>query len=161
MCSPADIRVPASLAFHIGDIYLEELDKVLADTPLSACPLSTTLSPFFTLAARTQAKLTYKHIQDTVFDPIFDALQTSRSIGGPSKKRQKLEPSYSNIVENSCVSDPKGGVEDKVKLRTTLLRRIFDVASEEGTRDSNRRKMYALFQAAKEDKDDSNSGSDT
>lgn len=43
---------------------------------------------------------------------------------------------------------------DGAKLRQTLLRQMFDVASEEGTRDSNRRKMYAIFKAAKEDEDD-------
>lgn len=43
------------------------------------------------------------------------------------------------------------------KLRQALLRRVFEVASEESTRDSNRRKMYALFKAAKEDVDDSRS----
>ena len=42
-------------------------------------------------------------------------------------------------------------------LRQALLREMFEVASEGGTRDSNRRKMYALFKAAKEDEDDSGS----
>jgi ribosomal RNA-processing protein 1 len=34
---------------------------------------------------------------------------------------------------------------------------MFNVASEESTRDSNRRKIYAVFKAAKEDEDDSGS----
>ena len=44
-------------------------------------------------------------------------------------------------------------------LRKALLRQIFDVASEESTRDSNRRKMYGVFKAAKEDEDDSGADS--
>lgn len=48
-----------------------------------------------------------------------------------------------------------------VKLRQVLLRRMFEVASEEGTRDSNRRKMYAMFKAAKEDESEDDSGSDS
>jgi ribosomal RNA-processing protein 1 len=141
--------VPISLAFHICDVYLEELDKALVASSLSPAPLSTILAPFFTLAARTQTKTTYKHIQDTIFDPLFKAL----------KSPQGQESNYSNLALNSCVLDPKEGALGPPELRKAMLRRIFDVASEEGTRDSNRRKMYSLFKAAKEDEDDSGSGS--
>lgn len=64
-----------------------------------------------------------------------------------------------NLISNSCVSNPKDGVIGSAVLRKALLRQIFDVASEESTRDSNRRKMYAVFKAAKEDEDDSGADS--
>jgi ribosomal RNA-processing protein 1 len=149
--------VPASLAFHVCDIYLEELDKTLAVPSPSPVPLSAILSPFFTLAAHTQTNTTYKHIQETILDPLFTALKPLQAEEPSSGKRPRLEPSYSNLVSNSCVSDTKEGALDAVKLRKALLRRLFEVASEEGTRDSNRRKMYVLFKAAKEDEDDSGS----
>lgn len=81
---------------------------------------------------------------------------------GPMRKRARLEPNFQHVLDNSCISDPKEGPVDHANLRRALLRRIFDVASEEGTRDSNRRKMYALFKAAKaeEDGDDSESDGD-
>jgi len=152
---PDDIRVPASLAFHLSDIYLEELDKALSAPSPSPAPLSTVLSPFFTLAARTQANTTYKQIQSTIFEPLFTALKPDQNLEElPSRKRPRLEANYSNLVSNACVSNPKEGAVDGAKLRQALLRRIFDVASEEGTRDSNRRKMYALFKATKEDEDE-------
>lgn len=153
--SPEDIRVPASLAFHICDIYLEELDKVLGASPsYPPAPLSILLTPFFTLAARTQAKTTYKHTQETIFDPLFFALKTHHSNEVHVRKRPKLDSIYSNIAENSCISEPTDRAIASEKVRSALLRRLFDVASEEETRDSNRRKMYAVFRAAKEDDDD-------
>jgi ribosomal RNA-processing protein 1 len=154
-CSPDDIRVPTSLAFHVSDVYLEELDKALATTPPSPAPLSLILSPFFTLAARTQTNTTYKHIQETIFDPLFDALRFSQPEESPNQKRLSLESSFSNLISNSCVSNPRDGAVGSAELRKALLRRIFNVASEESTRDSNRRKMYAVFKAAKEYEDDS------
>lgn len=159
--SPDDIRVPASLAFHLADIWLEELNKALSAEDPSPAPLSLILSPFFTLASRTQASTTYKQIQQTVFEPLFSALKTpSTAPDGRSRKRPRLESDYPNLVANSCIEDPKEGVVGSAKLRKALLRRLFEVASEEGTRDSNRRKMYAFFKAAKEDGDDSDSESD-
>lgn len=163
LISPGDIRIPASLAFHICDIYLEELDKALSATSPSPIPLSVILLPFFNLAALTQANTTYKQIQSTIFDPLFTALKTPRpnSEEPSSRKRPRLEQaSYPNLVLNACVSDSKGGPVDGAKIRKALLRQMFDIASEERTRDSNRRKMYAMFKAAKEDEGESDSESD-
>jgi len=152
---PDDIRVPVSLAFHISDIYLEELDKTLSAPSPAPAPLSTTLSPFFTLAARTQANTTYKHIQETLLNPLFAALKLPPAEEPTRRKLPRLESSFSNLVSNSCISDPSEGAVDAAKLRQALLRRMFEVASGESTRDSNRRKMYALFKAAKDDDSES------
>jgi len=154
---PDDIRVPASLAFHISDVYLEELDKALAAPSPAPVPLTIILSPFFTLAARAQTKTTYNHIQETIFDPLLAALKVPQP-KDPNSKRPRLKASYTNLVSNLCVSHMKeGAVVDAAKVRKALLRRMFEVASEEGTRDSNRRKMYALFTTAREDEDDGGS----
>jgi len=156
---PDDIRVPTSLTFHVSDVYLEELDKTLATASSSPAPLSLILSPFFTLAARTQTNTTYKHIQETIFDPLLAALRSLQPEEPPSQKRLSIESSYLNLISNSCISNPKDGVIGSAVLRKALLRQIFDVASEESTRDSNRRKMYGVFKAAKEDEDDSGADS--
>ena len=58
-------------------------------------------------------------------------------------------------MNNACVDDPKG--EGKVEgsvLRKRLLRRVFEVASEPETRDSNRRKMYALWKDSVDEDED-------
>ncbi|OBZ78963.1 Ribosomal RNA processing protein 1 B [Grifola frondosa] len=143
---PDDPRVPSSLASHLADIYLEELDKALASpstpSPLPA-PLSTLLSPFFTLAARTPTNTSYQRIQSALLDPLFFALKPTHD-EEPSRKRPRLStPTYSNLIANSCATSPKSeGVIERGKLRQILLKRLFDIASGEDTRDSNRRKLY-------------------
>ncbi|KAH9937374.1 Nop52-domain-containing protein [Fomitopsis serialis] len=159
LCSD-DIRVPTSLAYHLADIYLEELDRALGISPEpspSPAPLSTLLNPFFILAARTPTKITYDRIQSVLFEPLFTALTPKPDDQPPSRKKPRLStPTYSNLIANACLSDPKAeGAVESEKLRKALLRRIFDVASGEDTRDANRRKMYNLWKSHMEDEDSS------
>ncbi|KAF8203812.1 nucleolar protein,Nop52-domain-containing protein, partial [Pholiota molesta] len=132
---PNDIRVPASLAYHIADIYVEELDKALGSTSSSLpAPLGTLFDPFFTLASRTPTSTTYKRIQSATFEPLF---------------MHYAEATFPNIAANACYFDPESeGRIDGAALKKTLLRRIFEVASQPDTRDSNRRKMYTLWKDA-------------
>lgn len=156
LSSPDDVRVPASLTFHLADIYLEELNKSLVGDDLLPVPLSLILSPFFILASRTQASTTYKQIQLSVFEPLFSSLKApTASEGARSRKKPRLDLDYPNLVSNCCFQNPKERTIESAKLRKALLRRLFEVASNEKARDSNRRKMYAFFKAAKEDGDDS------
>ncbi|EPQ60352.1 hypothetical protein GLOTRDRAFT_113017 [Gloeophyllum trabeum ATCC 11539] len=103
---PDDIRVPASLSYHLSDIYLEELDKAMVNSPIpdpQPAPLCTLLSPFFILAARTPSNITYQRIQSALIDPLFAALKPvrveSESEDTSRRKRQRLEePDYSNLI---------------------------------------------------------------
>ncbi|KAG1754901.1 Nop52-domain-containing protein [Suillus paluster] len=153
---PNDIRVPTSLAFHLSEIYLEELDKALtsSESPPPA-PLSTLLSPFITLAARTPTNTTYKHIQSSLFEPLGDVLKSSS--GPPSRKKARTSsPDYSQLLVNTCTSSPGGdGAMDAGAVRSSIFQKIFDVASETETRDANRRRMYAFYKDAVEDDEDS------
>ncbi|KAJ7751319.1 nucleolar protein,Nop52-domain-containing protein [Mycena maculata] len=156
--SPADIRVPTSLAYHLADIFVEELEKALttASEPMPPAPLSTLLSPFFTLAARTPTSATYKRIQSELFTPLFSALSLPQPEDQPPQKRIRLEAgvpqqAYPTLVSNACFDNPSDGRIAAVILRKKLLRRIFEIASEPDTRDSSRRKMYALFKESTDD----------
>ncbi|KAJ7110043.1 Nop52-domain-containing protein [Mycena epipterygia] len=157
---PTDIRVPTSLAYHLSDIFIDELEKVLATAPepLLPAPLSTLLTPFFVLAARTPTSVTYKRIQSEVFTPLFSALSPAPPPEDqpPAPKRIRLDPGiqqpeYPALVANACFDSPSDGNIEGVVLRKKLLRRIFEIASEPDTRDSSRRKMYALFKESTED----------
>ncbi|KAG6910530.1 hypothetical protein DXG01_009949 [Tephrocybe rancida] len=156
---PSDLKVPTSLAYHLADIYIEELNKVLgvlstATTSLPLPPpLHTLLTPFLLLAAQTPVGVTYKRIQSALLDPLFSALASpSDDEEQPVSKRARLvaassyAESYPNLVSNSCFeySKTEGRVEGPL-LRKKLLRSVFEVASRPETRDSNRRKMYALW----------------
>ncbi|KAI8995285.1 Nop52-domain-containing protein [Trametes punicea] len=157
---PEDLRVPTSLAYHLADIYLEELDKALAHpsvpSPLPA-PLSTLLEPFFTLAARTPTNTTHQRIQSALLDPLYTALGIARdSEELPSRKRLRLStPTYPNLISNACAKNPKEeGAMNGTALKIALLRRMFDIASEPDTRDANRRKLYAFWKDNMADNDD-------
>jgi ribosomal RNA-processing protein 1 len=148
--SPDDARVPISLAYHLSDIYLEELEKAFASPPVSSpppAPLATLLEPFLTLAARTPTNTTYQRVQSTLFEPLFSALRPLHCNNPPNSKRPRLStPTYPSVISNSCVSAThKEGPMAPPELMAALLQRIFEVASDEGTRDPNRRKIYAFW----------------
>ena len=153
------MRVPTGLAYHLSDIYLEELDKALLNPPTSShlpAPLATLLTPFFALASRTPKNTTYQRVQSSLFEPLLRALKPSHSEDPPSSKRPKLDmPTYTTLVSNSCVSDPREeGPTGAIKLRKALLKHLLEVASNDGTGDSNRRKMYLFWKNHAEDEDD-------
>ena len=164
-CSPDDTRVPTSLAYHLSDIYLEELDKALANSPVESplpAPLSTLLAPFFVLSSRTPTTITYQRIQTALIDPLLTALSPRvDSDDQPSRKRPRLSsPTFDNLVSNSCASEPVSeGAQSTLSLRKIVLKQLFDVASEPDTRDANRRRLYALWKERAED-DEEASGSD-
>ncbi|CAK5264494.1 unnamed protein product [Mycena citricolor] len=159
LCS-TDNRVPTSLAYHICDVYLEELEKALAssrdtdsDSTPAPAPLCTVLSPFLHLAARTLTKTTYARVEAEVFKPLFSSLVPSSVAEDPHPaKRIRLDPQawdsgYPTIISNSCFDDPSTGVAEPLVVRKRLLQRLFEVAGEPETRDASRRRLYAFYQA--------------
>lgn len=148
--------MPTSLAYHLADIYLEELDKVLGSPPVDSslpAPLSTLLAPFYTLAARTATTVTYQRIQSTLFEPIISSLSSRQDFDEPSRKRPRLNtPTFPHLVRNACAINPAAeGALSNTAIRKVLLKQLFDVASEPDTRDANRRKMYAFWKENMED----------
>lgn len=133
------------------------MDKALdgEESPTPA-PLSTLLSPFFTLAARTQSNITFQRIQTALFDPLFVALSPPREDEPPTPKRRRLStPSYNALITNSCSTNPTSeGALEAAPLKKLLLRRMFDIGSESDTRDSNRRKLYAIWRSHVEEDED-------
>ncbi|THV07530.1 Nop52-domain-containing protein [Dendrothele bispora CBS 962.96] len=165
--NPTDTRVPSSLPFHLSDIYLEELDKAMKtsskDSDISPTPLKPLLIPFFRLAARTNASTTSKHLQSTLIQPLLSSFSSSSEEPGDlrSKKRRRLnsgsdgeEPLYPSINANSCFDEPTSSSLSCPVLKQKILKEIFKIAGEPESRDSNRRRLYALWKEEKDDDDD-------
>lgn len=129
-----DKSVPMSLATHLADVYLVELDKVLADSDAPA-PLLDLLSPFIKLLARTRTATVHKRLNEIVFTPLLAALQEDGD-------------EYENVVANATF---EGKVAEKAELRSTLLRAMFNEASQESTIESNRRRIYQLVREEEDD----------
>ncbi|EJF67193.1 Nop52-domain-containing protein [Dichomitus squalens] len=157
---PDDTKVPTSLAYHLADIYLEELDKALGKSPVESplpAPLSTLLAPFLALSARTPTSITLQRIQSALLEPLLTAFASRQDSDEPSRKRPRLStPEFPNLAANACTTNPpKEGSLDPFALRKAVLKQVFDVASEPDTRDANRRKLYAFWKEHIEDEDDS------
>ncbi|KAF5368433.1 hypothetical protein D9758_002258 [Tetrapyrgos nigripes] len=155
--NPADQRVPSSLPFHLSDIYLEELDKAIRttseDSSISPAPLKHILMPFLQLAARTNAKTTYKHLESTLLEPLLSSLSSHEDLDDEvrSRKRRRLNSGsneedlpYSALISNSCFDGPSSGALPAPVLKKKLLKGIFEVASEPETKDPNRRKLSTI-----------------
>lgn len=112
-----DKSVPTSLATHLADVYLTELDKVGVD----GGALVRVLSPHVLLAARTPNATVHKRIMDIVVRP---ALAT---LAGEKDEWESI-----------------AGIEDAAGVRKALLSSLFTTAAEEVTVESNRRRMYQL-----------------
>jgi len=156
-----------SLKYHLADIYLEELDKVLAwdseagDERPPRVPIDTLIAPFLTLLARTPSNHAFDRVTSAVLEPLVQSLAPASSPEPPSKKRRRLlgtERSF--VADNACTSSPPtttavaAADTGKLALHQALLKQVFSVASERDTRDSNRRRLYKFWKSNLEDDDD-------
>ena len=142
----------------MADIYIEELDKALgAATSPQPAPLAIILEPFFYLAARTPTSTTYKRIQSALIEPLLDTLASETDSEDELPKAKRVRQSSDTptcLKSNACLEDPElGGHMEGAILKKRLLRRMYEIASQPETRDSNRRKMYALCKESTEGED--------
>ena len=153
--SPSDPKVPPALSYHLSEIWLTELNKVSASASGSntrkPVPLKLVLAPFLTLAAQTPNKVTYQQLQANLIDPLIGFL----SPPGPdeSSKAGGTCDNFSSLLTNSCLS-PSDQPLDREQLLKGVLEYIFEVASREDSKDSNRRKLYAICNANLDEDDD-------
>ncbi|THH06725.1 hypothetical protein EW145_g3884 [Phellinidium pouzarii] len=162
---PEDNRVPTSLSYHLADVYLTELNRSLESSPHAGqagagplpVPLFPLLSPFLYLASLTNSNVTYQRVYSEIIEPLFSALKPCPPPEAPLNKRPRLlnKSSFDNIVANSCLENPEEeGKVESTKTRKALLRKMFDIASGPDARETNRRKMYAIWKAAMAEEDE-------
>ncbi|WVF68251.1 hypothetical protein IAT40_003016 [Kwoniella sp. CBS 6097] len=161
-----DRRVPTSIATHIADIYLDELDKALALPEVDsqpACPLSSVLQPHIALLTRTPTSTVHTRLMSSIFTPLLESLAlASPSISleqdseRPSKRSKKdNKPMYAHIVMHCCVG--KSGAQERSspeKLRNGLLKAMFEAAADGKAGESNRRKVYQVWREEGGDDDE-------
>jgi ribosomal RNA-processing protein 1 len=149
--------MPQGLTYHLTEIWLAELDKAsAAATAQNPVPLKLVLETFLSLAAKTPNKATYQQIQANFIEPLLSALSPpSDSDELPKPKRPKTSHAedYPHLLAN-CSLVPSDESLDKGQLRKGILEYIFEVASQEDTKDSNRRKLYAICKANIDEDDD-------
>lgn len=146
-------------------------------------PLIDMISPFLRLAAETSSNITFTRLQSALLDPLLSSLKISSTSvarnAEPARKRPRLEETSSSelsatqedvetfespyhtiahrsrvVLEKFSTDSPAEQPSSPGNTYKAVLRHVFQVASQESTRDTNRRKMYAIWKAAKEDLDD-------
>ncbi|KAJ9107154.1 hypothetical protein QFC19_002814 [Naganishia cerealis] len=145
-------RTPVSLAWHLADIWVDELNKVLGDEEIAPAPVPTLLEPFTQLLTRTNNAQTPTRLLASVYEPILRAAlpesdpEASRE---RSAKRRKTTASAleekRGAVANILARSTSGA--DEERLGREVLRMMMVEASlpdERGVKDVNRRKVYAF-----------------
>ena len=144
--------MPPGLSYHLSEIWLTELDKASAiATTQKPVPMKPVLAPFLALAAKAHNRVTYQQIQANLIVPLLSALSPPSGLADQPRPPERLKASSTeddlpNLLANSCLS-PQDEPLDRGQLRKGVLEYIFEVASQEDSRDSNRRKLYAICNA--------------
>lgn len=115
------------------------------------------------LAALTPNARTYDRVATSVLKPLFNAMRTALKTPPPhdnenGERRPKrvrldeaarsvLTPAYPTTLANARIStsDDTKTPTKPVALRSGIVGLVFEQASKEETRDSNRRKLYAIW----------------
>ncbi|KAL1405072.1 hypothetical protein Q8F55_008695 [Vanrija albida] len=150
-----DRSVPTSLATHLADVYLDELDKVLADDDVPPAPLVAVLAPHIALLARTTTPAVHKRLQSAVFDPLLNSLKEDEE--RPAKRAKKeaapsSDSEFPNIARRSALAAGQEAAEPAA-VRLALVKALFQQAAVESAVESNRRKIYAIVRE-NDDEDD-------
>jgi ribosomal RNA-processing protein 1 len=153
--SPTDIKVPLGLVYHLADVWLEELDKVQKSSlPEEApAPLTTIVAPLLAFSAQTTSKIAFKRMRTAAWEPLLESLSPTDADSDEEeeeerpRKRSRIdeEGTWPGVTGNSCLDDPSKGRLDREVLCKGVRRKIFEVASDPTTRDSNRRQLYKLW----------------
>lgn len=134
--------MPAGLSYHLSEIWLTELEKATAVAAAQKpVPLKLVLAPFLRFAAKTPNKVSCQQIQANLIEPLLSALSLS-----PGSDASSTQGDLPSLLANSCLS-PQDQPSDRSLLRKGVVEYIFEVASQEDSRDSNRRKLYAICNA--------------
>ncbi|KAK8849691.1 hypothetical protein IAR55_005026 [Kwoniella newhampshirensis] len=165
-----DPKVPSSIATHLADIYLDELNKALGLPEVDsqpACPLTAILQPHILLLTRTSTSHVHTRLMNSVFTPLLSSLSLATATPSiderPSKRSKKglSEPMYAHIVMHSCVGDAGKDERDGAdKVRKGLLKSMFLAAADGKAGESNRRKVYTVWREEGGDDDDDDDDDD-
>ncbi|GHJ89451.1 hypothetical protein NliqN6_5853 [Naganishia liquefaciens] len=141
-------RTPVSLAWHLADIWVEELDKVLRQESTPA-PVPTLLHPFTQLLTRTPNAQSPPRLLSSIYTPILAASipDSNPLLAQHSAKRRKTTATDADPREKVAGILKSHASTSEERLGRDLLGALMREAGrsdEEGVRDVNRRKVYAF-----------------
>lgn len=171
MPSVTNDKVPLSLAYHLFDIYLDELERLASsgkDSPLSPLPLLALLSPMYSVASRAPLQVMFTRLVDNVFTPVLDAFLGPKPEPNPKRRRgnaakRARERAYPALraaarradgfsaEEAGDAADTEATAEADARIGKQLLRRLFEEGGKEETGEAQRRRIYNFVTAREVD----------
>ncbi|SCV67775.1 BQ2448_5386 [Microbotryum intermedium] len=152
-----DARIPASLAYHLADIYLAEIERICPpiDSPSPVVPVIPLLRPFLTTLALAPSKTLFQRVTSNVTTPFLeDALPAPPA---PPSKRRKVVSSIEKPTFPGIFSHAKEGGKDEVSTEErkenvgkALLRALFEEGGKAETNEVNRRRLYEIVKQKEE-----------
>ncbi|KAG0374065.1 hypothetical protein BGX24_010891 [Mortierella sp. AD032] len=165
-------QVPDGIRFHLIEIYLEELEKVVSIAESGDVPTAHILQPMFLLLGQTINGKVFKKVAEDVFEEILK--KTAAGEGDDSDFEDDADLTvFDNDEDEDVEQDDKEMEEDKdeddeeaaalaemedddeaMGESTTfdydlmgIKERLFEVGAEKETVEQNRRKVYVLYKA--------------
>ncbi|GAA5887252.1 hypothetical protein JCM3774_004754 [Rhodotorula dairenensis] len=175
---PLDVtndKVPLSLAYHLFDIYLDELDRLASpssadsDSSSSAPPLPLLglLSPMYTVASHAPLQVMFSRLVDNVFTPLLDAFLGPKPEPNPKRRRgnaakRAKERAYPALraaarrADGGVPVEAEGGDDEAAhnadaRIGKQVLRRLFQEGGKEETGEAQRRRIYNFVTAREVD----------
>ncbi|KAL1925725.1 uncharacterized protein VTP21DRAFT_608 [Calcarisporiella thermophila] len=140
--APENPRCPDSIRYHIIDVYLEELEKVIPVESSSEVPTAELLKPFFTLLANTSNNILFNKLVENIFGRILESAvhamaEEEDEAGDDEEQEDEMENGNKNL--EIFRYDLEG-------IKAELFRKGGDPA----TRAPNRKKIYDIYRSYKD-----------
>ncbi|KWU41286.1 Nop52-domain-containing protein, partial [Rhodotorula sp. JG-1b] len=150
---PLDVtndKVPLSLAYHLFDIYLDELDRVASSSPDSSTLPLALLSPMYSVASHAPLQVMFTRLVDNVFTPLLDALVGPKPEPNPKRRRgnaakrakERAYPALRAAARRAAGVDAVDEAAADARIGKQVLRRLFEEGGKEETGEAQRRRIY-------------------
>ncbi|GAA5975387.1 hypothetical protein JCM10908_005146 [Rhodotorula pacifica] len=166
---PLDVtndKIPLSLAYHLFDIYLDEIDRLASASSSSdsspALPLLALLSPMYTVASHAPSQIMFTRLVDNVFTPLLDAFLGPKPEPNPKRRRgnaakrakERAYPALRAAARRAAGLEVEEEAEETAadaKIGKRALRRLFEEGGKEETGEVQRRRIYNFVTAREVD----------